>query len=82
VFARRSRNKRLADALDQLAFCSLISSPGARRYYDEMRARDKTHRKAVRQLANRWVGILHTCLERGCLYDEEIAWPTREEIAA
>jgi hypothetical protein len=82
VFARRSRNKRLVAALDQLAFCSLISSPGARRYYDEMRARDKTHRKAVRQLANRWVGILHACLERGCLYDEEIAWPTREEIAA
>ena len=82
VFARRSRNKRLAGALDQLAFCSLISSPGARRYYDEMRAREKTHRKAVRQLANRWVGILHACLERGCLYDEEVAWPTREEIAA
>jgi hypothetical protein len=82
VFARHSRNKRLADALDQLAFCSLISSPGARRYYDEMRAREKTHRKAVRQLANRWVGILHACLERGCLYDEEIAWPTPEEIAA
>jgi hypothetical protein len=82
VLTRRSRNKRLAAALDQLAFCSLISSPGARRYYDEMRARDKTHRKAVRQLANRWVGILHACLERGCLYDEEIAWPKREEIAA
>jgi len=25
---------------------------------------------------------LHTCLERGCLYDEEIAWPTKKEIAA
>ena len=82
VFARHSRNKRLVAALDQLAFCSLISSPGARRYYDEMRAREKTHRKAVRQLANRWVGILHTCLERGCLYDEQIAWPRPEEIAA
>ena len=80
--ARHSRNKRLADALTRMAFCSLISSPGARRYYDEMRARDKSHRKAVRQLANRWVGILHACLERGCLYDEQIAWPTREEVAA
>jgi hypothetical protein len=82
VLARHSRNKRLADALTRMAFCSLISSPGARRYYDEMRARDKSHRKAVRQLANRWVGILHACLERGCLYDEQIAWPTREEVAA
>jgi hypothetical protein len=82
VLARHSRNKRLADALIRMAFCSLVSSPGARRYYDEMRARDKSHRKAVRQLANRWVGILHACLERGCLYDEEIAWPTPKEIAA
>jgi hypothetical protein len=82
VLARHSRNKRLADALDQWAFCSTNWSPGARAYYDELRARDKHHRKAIRQLANRWVGILHTCLERGCLYDEKIAWPTRKELAA
>jgi hypothetical protein len=82
VLARHGRNRRLADALDQMAFCSLTTSPGARVYYDEMRARDKTHRKALRQLANRWVGILHTCLERHCLYDEQIAWPTGENIAA
>jgi hypothetical protein len=82
VLARHTRNKRLADALDQWTFCSLISSPGARRYYDELRGRDKTHRQAIRQFANRWVGILHTCLEWGCLYDEEIAWPTSSEIGA
>ena len=82
VLARHARNKRLADALDQWAFCSTNWSPGARAYYDELRARDKHHRKAIRQLANRWVGILHTCLERGCLYDEEIAWPTKKELAA
>jgi hypothetical protein len=47
-----------------------------------MRAREKSHQKAVRQLASRWVGILHACLERGCLYEEEIAWPTSKDIAA
>jgi transposase len=82
VLARHARNKRLADAVDQWAFCSLNSSPGARHYYDELRARDKTNRQAIRQLANRWVGILHTCLERCCLYDENIAWPTKTEIAS
>jgi Transposase/Transposase IS116/IS110/IS902 family len=82
VLARHSRNKRLADALDQWAFCSTNFSPGARAYYDELKARDKHHRKAIRQLANKWVGILHACLERGCLYDEEIAWPTTKELAA
>jgi transposase len=82
VLSRHARNKRLADALDQWAFCSMVSSPGARRYYDQLRSRDKTHRQATRQLANRWVGILHTCLERNCLYDEMIAWPTKVDIAA
>jgi hypothetical protein len=76
VLARHGRNKRLASALDQWAFSSLLQSPGARHYYDELRARDKSHQMALRQLANRWVGILHTCLERGALYDESLAWPS------
>jgi len=82
VHARHSRNKRLADALDQWAFCSTNWSPGANAYCDELKSRGKHHRKATRQLANKWVGILHACLENGTLYDEEIAWPTAEEIAA
>ena len=82
VLARRGRNRRLAAALDQWAFSSLLQSPGARHYYDELRAREKSHRKALRQLANRWVGILHICLERGALYDESLAWPHLIEQAA
>jgi predicted RNA-binding protein with PUA domain len=82
VLARFGRNRRLAAALDQWAFCSLTKSPGARRYYDELRAREKTHRKAIRQLANRWVGILHGCLGEHVLYDEETAWSRRESLAA
>jgi transposase/transposase IS116/IS110/IS902 family protein len=82
VLARHAKNRRLADAMDQWAFCSTNSSPGARRYYNELRARDKTHRQAVRQLANRWAGILHAVLEQGCLYDEDLAWRHRIELAA
>jgi hypothetical protein len=82
VLARHACNKRLVDALNQWAFCSLRMSPGARCYYDEIRARDKTHSVAIRQVANRWVGILHACLENGCLYDEEIAWPRRQDLVA
>ena len=74
VLARYARNRCLADALQQWAFCSLTNSPGARTYYDQLRARGKTHRHALRQLANRWVGILHVCLQRGQLYDETAAW--------
>ena len=82
VLARYVRNRRLADALGQWAFCSLTQSAGARRYYDELRARDKTHHQALRQLSNRWVGILHGCLLHRTNYDEEFAWPTRVEAAA
>lgn len=53
VPARHVRNRRLADALDWQAFCSLTTSPGARAYYDQLRGRGKTHRQALRQLANR-----------------------------
>ncbi len=82
VLARHMRNRRLADALDQWAFCSLTRSAGARAYYDELRGRGKTHRQAIRQLANRWVGILHACLEQRVHYDENIAWKHRVDLAA
>jgi hypothetical protein len=74
VTARRARNQRLADACYRWAFCSLHASPGARAYYDELRARNKGHHVALWQLANRWVGILHGCLRYGSLYDETTAW--------
>jgi transposase len=82
VLARFARNRRLGDACDRWAFCSLTRSPGARHYYDELRTRGKTHRQALRQLANRLVGILHGCLESGTLYDEMVAWPANEAAAA
>jgi hypothetical protein len=75
VLARFARNRRLGDACDQWAFCALTHSPGARSYYDQLRARGKTHRQALRQLADRLVGILHVCIQREILYDELAAWP-------
>jgi hypothetical protein len=82
VLARYARNRRLGNACDQWAFCALTRSSGARIYYDQLRARGKTHHQALRQLANRLVGLLHICLERGVLYDEMIAWPEDSEQAA
>lgn len=82
VLARHARNRHLGHSLDQWAFCSITSSQGARRYYDELRDRKKTHRQAIRQLANRWVGILHYCLEREELYCEDSAWKEGSRPAA
>ncbi|HEX9717305.1 MAG TPA: IS110 family transposase [Actinomycetota bacterium] len=82
ALARFARNRRLGDALQMWAFCSLTTSAGARRYYDAHRAKGETHRRALRSLANRWVGILHGCLGHRRLYSEQIAWPTIEQAAA
>ena len=82
VLARHARNRRLADALQQWAFCSLTHSPGARAYYDQLRGRGKTHRQALRQLANRWTGILHACLQHSQPYNETLAWQHLETTAA
>ena len=63
VLARYARNRRLGDALQQWAFCSLRGSPGAKAYYHQLRDRKIGHEAALRQLANRLVGILHGCLK-------------------
>ena len=82
VLARRARNKRLYDAIDQWAFCSLQASPGARAYYDQRRAAGDTHHQALRALGNRWVAILHGCLRHRTPYREHTAWGHRQPAAA
>jgi hypothetical protein len=82
VLARHARNRRLADALYQQAFCALTSSPGARAFYDRHRAAGATHHQALRALANRLVGILHGCLTHHTTYNEDTAWPTPHALAA
>lgn len=82
VLARHVRNRHLADALHRQAFCALTASPGARAYYDQLRARGISHHAALRQLASRLVGILHGCLKARTAYDETTAWPHQLEDAA
>jgi transposase len=82
VLARYARNRHLADATHQWAFCALTASPGARAYYDAIRARGTGHHAALRQLANRLVGILHGCLKTRTTYDETTAWPDLTAAAA
>jgi hypothetical protein len=81
VLARYARNRRLADALHQWAFCAMRGSPGAKAYYQALRARGTGHQAALRQLANRLVGILHGCLKTGTAYNEHIAWSHHQQAA-
>lgn len=84
VHARFVRNRRLIDALHQQAQSALNTSPGARAYYDHQRDRGLDHDAALRQVANRLVGILHGCLKNKTLYNEATAWShhSTEEIPA
>ena len=79
VMARYVHNDRLRDALGRQAYSALTASPGARAYYDQLRARGIEHDPALRQLANRLVGILHGCLKTGTPYDEDTAWAHHQQ---
>jgi transposase len=80
VLARYARNRRLGDAVQQWAFCSLRGSPGARAYYKTLRTRGIGHQAALRQLGNRLVGILHGCLKTNTEYNETKAWAHHQEV--
>lgn len=82
VLARFVRNDRLADACDRWAFSALSASPGARRYYDELRSSGRSHRQALRALSNKLVGMLHGCLTSRSAYDEHTAWKRYHDLAA
>jgi transposase len=86
VHARHVHNDRLLDALSHQAQSALNTSPGARAYYDQQRDRGVEHSAALRQLANRLVGILHGCLKTRTNYSEDTAWPSAtdedQQIAA
>ncbi|MGH9261949.1 MAG: transposase, partial [Acidimicrobiales bacterium] len=82
VLARYVHNDRLVDTLGAQAFAALNASPGARAYYDQLRSRGVGHHAALRQLANRLVGILHGCLKTDTTYHEATAWSHRQHKAA
>ena len=74
MHARYIRNRHLIDALHAQALSALSASPGARAFYDELRARDVGHDDAMRRVASRLTGIMHGCLKHGREYDEATAW--------
>jgi hypothetical protein len=74
-------NDGLIDALMAWAFASMKTSPGARAFYDEQRAKGLEHNDALRRLANRLVSILHGCLKTRTRYDEDTAWGHRKAPA-
>jgi len=79
VLARHVRNRRLYDAIDQWALCSINTSPGCRQFYDQHRAKGDLHHQALRALGNRLVGYLHGSLRNRTHYNEHTAWAHRQQ---
>jgi transposase len=72
IACRLACNRHLRQAAMQWAFCSLTRSQWARDFYDRQRAAGKTHYKALRALANRWLELLWHLLHKRALYDETV----------
>ncbi|MEV0114761.1 IS110 family transposase [Streptomyces sp. NPDC050844] len=77
VLSRRVKNQRLASTGHTWAFASLRASEGARAHYDRRREAGDRHTAALRNLFNRFLGMLFFCLHHKVRYDPEKAFPNR-----
>jgi transposase len=62
--------KFLRQTFHEYAAESVRHSFWARAYYDEQRARGKSHQAAVRALAFKWIRIIYRCWQTRTAYDE------------
>ena len=79
IACRLACNRHLRQAAMQWAFCSLSQSDWARDFYDRQRAASKTHYKALRALANRWLELLWHLLHKRTLYNEAVHQANRSK---
>jgi transposase len=62
--------KFLRQTFQEFAGQSILWSPWARAYYQQMRQRGLDHHPAVRSLAFKWIRIIYRCWKDHTLYDE------------
>ena len=79
IACRLACNRHLRQAAMQWAFCSLTRSDWARDFYDRQRANGKTHYKALRALANRWLELLWHLLHKRAPYNETVHQANRSK---
>ena len=68
---RWARPKFIRQTFHEWANCSIKSCDWAREFYDQLRARGKTHHAAVRALAFKWIRIYFRCWRDRVPYDEQ-----------
>lgn len=82
VHARFIHNNRLVNALVLQASAATLHDPHVKTYYDQLRDRGLGHHAALRQTANRLVGILHGCLKTHTPYNPHTAWAHHTQTTA
>ncbi len=75
------RNKRLNHAAYLWALPLILYSADARMHYDRRRQSGDSHTAASRNLANRYIGMLHHCLQTRQIYDPVKAFAHRPVLA-
>lgn len=80
VSMRRSCNLRLRNALHQWAFVSITCDDRSHDHYRKLRASGHSHGRALRGIADRWLGVLIAMLRTGKLFDPARRQPTRPEL--
>jgi len=70
VLMRKACNKSARAILYDFAFASMRFSKWAREYYDNQRAKGKTHSVAVRALSNKWVKVIYKIWKDEIFYEE------------
>lgn len=78
VVYRRACNKFLRYTLHLIAFCSLKQVAWARKFYDNQKAKGKSHSLALRNLANQWAEIIFAIWTKREQYDESVYLSHRE----
>lgn len=82
VLMRRACRMSLRDTMHQFSFCSISQSSWAKTFYDQQRAKGKTHASALRALADKWLKIIHHLWEEQIPYNEDtyLAARMRQQI--
>jgi transposase len=81
VHFRRACPKFMRQTFHEWAACSLPFCPWAKAYYDEQRAKKKSHHTAVRALAFKWMRILYRCWQDHQPYREQVYLASRAQRA-
>jgi transposase len=79
VLQRRACNGRLRDAVFQWGNVAMQHDPHTRQHYAELRARGKTHGRAIRGVVDRLLKVLVAVLKSGVPYDPSLRQQSGDE---